>query len=349
MTASHRHPRFLAWHADNAEAHETLGRKVTAILESALREAGIEYLSVTHRVKRLDSALEKIARKSYLDPVNELHDLLGVRVIAFIETDLPRIRDLIEKRFNVHRAKSVDKNHELGADRLGYRSIHYVCDLGEAGPRPPERSDLLFEIQVRTVLQHAWAEILHERKYKFAGVLPSEIERRLNLLAGVLELADLEFADLAARVDAHRRGGPDEASALPPDSEVTPDSLARYREEKRALFESSGIRIERLVVSGSVVQELRDFGIATLRQLDGVLDQDFFSAVRASGGRTTTLPGLLRDAMIHCDIDRYFETAWRRRWGYVAEADLELYRRRWGAHRVAETLRRRNIAVVRPH
>lgn len=193
------------WFDQMRPTYERLTDIVRSTVESLIRSANIDYLSVTSRTKSIESLREKIDRKGYT-ALEEITDLSGIRITTFIESDVAKICDLLKSSFRVHDSKSLDKTEELGSDRFGYRSVHFVCDVGSARVKLPEFApyeDLMFEIQVRTVLQHAWAEIEHERSYKFSGVLPTPIQRRLNLLAGVLEIVDREFVVLAGEIDRY--------------------------------------------------------------------------------------------------------------------------------------------------
>ena len=58
------------------------------------------------------------------------------------------------------------------------------------------------EIQVRTVMQHAWAAVDHQLRYKNASQLPPELQRRLSKLSALLEVADEQFAALRSEADA---------------------------------------------------------------------------------------------------------------------------------------------------
>lgn len=81
---------------------------------------------------------------------------------------------MITGSFNIDEKNSLDKKILLASDQIGYRSVHFVCDLGAQRSGLPEFKDLgglKFEIQVRTLLQHAWAELAHDRNYKFSGTL----------------------------------------------------------------------------------------------------------------------------------------------------------------------------------
>src|SRR6266481_3869850 len=193
------------WYSARFETYSAFTRLLHATVENLLRAAGIEYLSVASRPKSIVSFVEKMTRKEY-SSTDEVTDLAGIRVITFIEGDAAEAAKLLRASFVSHPEKSLDKSEELGDSQVGYRSIHLICELGKDRVALPEYKPfkgLLFEIQIRTVLQHAWAEIDHDRGYKFSGVLPRDLRRRLNLLAGQLELADKEFSRLALDVDRH--------------------------------------------------------------------------------------------------------------------------------------------------
>jgi hypothetical protein len=130
--------------------------------------------------------------------------LLGIRVVTYLEDATFRVAAAIERAFDIDYARSLDKRGQLDPTQFGYRSLHYVCRLsGEADQRP-------FEIQVRTVLQHAWAEIEHDLGYKASARLPPALRRRFSRLASLLELADEEFVAIKrgiAAYDADVRSG----------------------------------------------------------------------------------------------------------------------------------------------
>jgi hypothetical protein len=99
--------------------------------------------------------------------------------------------------------------------RWGYASRHLLLSV-EPGRGPEGTDDRLgvrpVSVQVRTVLQHAWAEFEHDIRYK--GTIPDEhapdLDRRFTLAAGLLELADREFSAIRDRVQAtmsHRSVG----------------------------------------------------------------------------------------------------------------------------------------------
>jgi putative GTP pyrophosphokinase len=197
----------VTWYSNHEHTYKSLAEIIAATLKALLKNNKIDYVDIPCRAKAIESFQEKIRRKKYKDPKCEMTDLAGVRVIAYIEEDVARVSKIIQSSFNVHADSSIDKTKVLGEDRFGYRSVHYVCDIGRSREALPEFSpykDLLFEIQVRTALQHTWAEIEHDRSYKFSGDLPVKIKRRFHLVAGLLELADREFDELTKEIDSYK-------------------------------------------------------------------------------------------------------------------------------------------------
>jgi ppGpp synthetase/RelA/SpoT-type nucleotidyltranferase len=169
-------------------------------------ERGIPILSIRGRAKTLDSAVEKVRRKKYSDPANQLTDLCGIRLVTFLASDVTSIVDLLRELFDIDNDNSLDRAKLLGSDKIGYRSSHFVCTLGGSREKLPEYGafkGLRFEVQVRTVLQHAWAELAHDRSYKFGPGLPAEIERKLNLYSGMLEIVDGAFDEISREIDAY--------------------------------------------------------------------------------------------------------------------------------------------------
>ena len=66
--------------------------------------------------------------------------------------------------------------------------------------------DIIFELQIRTTLQHSWAEIEHGLGYKSQYEIPKDIRRRLTRLSASLELLDEEFVHIAKEVDEYNKG-----------------------------------------------------------------------------------------------------------------------------------------------
>jgi putative GTP pyrophosphokinase len=173
--------------------YEQLAAEVAYILKTRLAANGIEIAAVTHRAKDLESFVEKISRKSYKEPLREITDRGGVRVVHLYAGDQSQILAAIEREFVV--VEHVDKQLDKGPDQFGYNAVHLLVRLGKrsSGARYDDLKHLICEIQVRTILQDAWAIIDHHLAYKKSELIPHTLRRKLNSLAGMLETADDQF------------------------------------------------------------------------------------------------------------------------------------------------------------
>ena len=173
--------------------YEQLCIEVSYILKKRLTEEAIEISNITMRAKKLDSFIQKIQRKEYDDPFTDITDFAGVRVVCLYRDDIKKIAEIIGREFKI--IEKVDKYGEMGTDRFGYGAVHYIVKLGRksSGARYDDLKDRICEIQVRTVLQDAWAIIEHHLMYKQESDVPKVLQRKLNSLAGLFETADDQF------------------------------------------------------------------------------------------------------------------------------------------------------------
>jgi ppGpp synthetase/RelA/SpoT-type nucleotidyltranferase len=163
---------------------------------------------VQAREKSVSSFAEKAVRKRdrYPDAVRMLTDLCGARIVVQTLEQISAVRSFIEAHFQV--LEYDDKSKSLHEDEFGYCDVHYIVQLRadrDLGVSPGEWDAIgerKAEIQVRTVLQHGWADILHDRIYKTAISVPPEWRREANRLAALLEKADDAFSKLAASLDS---------------------------------------------------------------------------------------------------------------------------------------------------
>jgi ppGpp synthetase/RelA/SpoT-type nucleotidyltranferase len=176
---------------------------------------------VQARPKAMASFSEKAIRKKdkYHDPLLRMTDLCGARVITQTQAGVQAMSEFIEKHFDVDQANSLDVSRRLKTSEFGYRSVHYVVQLKHGvfptKEIPLEIPEQLFpdkgcpmkaEIQVRTVLEHAWAGFVHDRVYKGAFTLPDQWQRELAVLAGMLEQVDQSFTQVQAGLEAYEAG-----------------------------------------------------------------------------------------------------------------------------------------------
>ncbi|MBI4867149.1 MAG: hypothetical protein HY816_09370 [Candidatus Wallbacteria bacterium] len=213
--------RILAEYAERTGTYLALTRKVERVLIGLLEKARIAVHAVSSRVKqrsRLRAKLEAPGNK--YQQLSELTDISGVRVITYFHDHVEAVSALIEREFRIDEENSVDKGELLDPDRFGYLSRHYVVELPSRHLTVKERERFRgcrCEIQIRSILQHAWAEIEHDLGYKTKEAVPREIRRSFSRLAGLLEIADGEFVriretlaafaqDVASKIEAGLQG-----------------------------------------------------------------------------------------------------------------------------------------------
>jgi len=275
--------KYEAWVDETLPKQARLTDAVISIIENLLKTNEIEYLTVSGRTKTKESVLEKISRKSYKDPAKQLTDLSGVRVVAYFESDINKISDLITNAFSVDVANSLNQDEKLSVDQIGYRSVHFVCDIGQTRAALPEfisLSNLKFEIQLRTVLQHAWAELAHDRNYKFSGKLPPEIERNLFLYAGMLEIADKGFSEISQKIDSYIKKVHSDTAQGKLDYDLDSITLPQFIEN---WFEVNALELEPVEHKTDIkelIRELNSVGIIKASELNNIIPDNYAQVCR---------------------------------------------------------------------
>jgi hypothetical protein len=147
-------------------------------------------------------------------------------VVTYLRSDVTAVADLLGDALEV--LVDRDMGQETASEgRFGYASRHLLVTL--PGPvDEPARPERRAQVQVRTVLQHAWAEFEHAIRYK--GTIPAadapDLDRRFTLAAGLLELADREFSLIRDRVQASVAEAPAERAGGDP--RISAQDLATF-------------------------------------------------------------------------------------------------------------------------
>lgn len=245
--------------------YEAFAGVVQRILREALQGSSAAIASIEARAKDVESFGNKAAtpnednpeRPKYGNPLAEITDLAGVRIITFFPKSIQLVDLLIAKEFIV--LERVDKAQLLREqERLGYQSLHFLVKLAANRCALPEYGrfkDLVAEIQVRTILQHAWAEIEHDIQYKSVATIPDPIKRRFMALAGLFEIADREFQAIQDEDESLRqRARTSVREGRLEEVEITPDAVRAYLDRKlgpdgrmtSSVYESTALLLKRL-------------------------------------------------------------------------------------------------------
>ena len=189
---------ILEEYREQLPVFEQMKTEVLRVLREALDRSGLVVTAIEARIKTEESLRGKLALKgSKYATLSDITDILGARIITFYTDDVDRIAAMAEQLFEIDWDNSVDKRMLHQLDSFGYNSLHYICKL--------PGYDFRFELQLRTTLQHAWASINHDNGYKTGVEIPREYLRRINRLAGILEMADDEFSRIRTEITDYRR------------------------------------------------------------------------------------------------------------------------------------------------
>ncbi len=333
----------VEWYKANYEIYSRLAQTAANLIEEALEEACIPYHSVVWRTKTISSYEKKALSRGFLEPRAQIHDMSGIRVITFVQSDADATCQVIEKLFPVRETE----RKAGGSDGFGYRSVHYLACLPHSHTRGTEYAELKnlpFEIQVRTLLQNAWAEIEHDRNYKFEGTLPPELQRRFAMLAAVLELADREFEAIAVAIDDYAASIKAQAAQGNLNIPVNTTSLREYLVGKFAALIPLPLspRFATRRDAEEIVRELAGVGIDVLAKLEEIIPPDFTAKARQHL-ELTTLAGIIRDLLIIHDADAYFRVTRREHSQPIGADSLALYKA-YGLD--AELIRLKEAAVT---
>jgi putative GTP pyrophosphokinase len=186
------------------ERFETVLKPAAAALEQQLRE----YLDgqpridrIVARAKGVDRFLKKAQKEEngkpkYTEPLRQIQDQVGARIVTFYKSDVDPVATKVLKYYHPIEAKEVVPDSEW---EFGYFGKHFVLlmpadirGLFENQTRVPQ----FFELQVKTLFQHAWSEANHDLGYKPELAMNSDANRRLAFTSAQAWGADLIFDEL---------------------------------------------------------------------------------------------------------------------------------------------------------
>jgi ppGpp synthetase/RelA/SpoT-type nucleotidyltranferase len=313
------------FYSQNIGKYRVAAEKIEGLINEILKNANIPVHRVNSRVKTLDSYLKKAGGKGYKDPKNEITDSIGLRIITYVLKDMETVSSAIEKEFNIVEKK--DKSEELGSEKMGYRSIHYIAAINDKRKELPEYTackDCVFEIQIRTILQHTWAEIEHDKNYKYSGVLPNEIKRNLNRLSVLLEIADNEFNTTSQEIDKYIENVKNEMENNNLASiELNSTSLREFIIDRYGKY---NINFDSTTPKNEIelIREIKAFGITNLKEYDEIINRDYLE-YRTANNLKSGILGFTRDILILKDAKKYFEKCYNGLWVGLSTESAKMF------------------------
>lgn len=183
------------WNEEKPLYH-LLGERTVAFLKSEIPKHEL-LPEISFRTKELLSIVKKLKRKQKEKDYayHDLKDKLGIRIICSFSSDLEIIDNILKKNFEIIKAEY--KKEELEYDKLDYTSNHYDVKVKTDKiyfESPDLYKDYVYEIQVRSINQHAWSSSSHILTYKRDAEIPKKLQRKVYRLLSLYEIADDEFS-----------------------------------------------------------------------------------------------------------------------------------------------------------
>ncbi len=248
---------------------ESLKDEAIFTLEKGAQAKGIKTHWIGGRVKSIKSIGDKARKKDYSDPIAEVEDIIGVRVVVLFLSDLPRLDELIAESFEI----LDEEDKVVGGDpaSFGYMSTHYLASLQDihSGPRYDDLKGITFEIQARTIVMDAWANVSHYLDYKGESSIPETLRKDFYALSGLFYVADQHFELFSERASESQARAERElqmqlSTVVPIDLDTVAAFLA-YRYPDREHSDRASI--------SEFVEEIVEVGYENLAALAKALDR----------------------------------------------------------------------------
>lgn len=304
---------MLAWYEANRSNYVDFSSVVLGKIEKALEERDILIASSSCRAKT-PSSLEAKCKKTvwkedtneyelkYTDPKSQIMDFAGARIVAYLKSDVISICRIVENLFEIDYENSGDKRTILSENEVGYLSVHYIVSLKEYSFEHKKYKGYKCEVQIRTILQDAWAQIFHDRQYKnkSAPSVPDyDLRRNTGLVAGALELIDNQIDTLVRKYDSLNQIGIGNAAYQELlDSQITMESVSQYC--KMRFF---GL-VNRYYNADVIIFTLKECGFEIIRDIDNIVQENFVEAVTKAN--QITIDKLITYLLIISDAATYF-------------------------------------------
>jgi ppGpp synthetase/RelA/SpoT-type nucleotidyltranferase len=299
-------------YAARRPALEAATHRFIDLVRDLLDDAGINYLSVSGRTKSVESFAAKAERRRdgelvHPDPLEDITDVVGVRVITYVPDDVTAVAELLAEELAVLDDRDLGKE-TARSGRFGYASRHLLVGIDASRSVPRAYESLGRQnasVQVRTVLQHAWAEFEHDIRYK--GSVPeehaSDLDRRFTLAAGLIELADREFSAIRGRLQKVLPTRPADTGERPAPG-IAAQDLAKFLAHRYT--DAGWSRADHYTWISGLLLEL---GVTTVDQLAEVLGPDDGADLTERMGYKYP-PGAVRrldDALLQRFGERYLD------------------------------------------
>jgi len=267
------------------ESQRARYERLTDVLRELLEKVAerVAPLAIVHaRTKSIANFAERVQRDRAR--FEELRDLCGARIVVHTEDQIREVCALLERYFEVDTKESMAEETAAGVPRPGFAARRLIVRLDRlrahalsaalAVEVPSEALGLRAEIEVQTVLEHAWAHVSREMGHAERLPLPARWSEELREVARVLEAVDTAFARIHTGFAAYRTSYPAHLSPERKQREIAilanvltcdPDPCVAVRLAKLAITDGDWDRaiavLEPYAAAGHQ-PALRDLGVA---------------------------------------------------------------------------------------
>ena len=302
---------FLDYVNDNIELLRNAESSFSTLIQSLLATSPeLSAATVSSRLKGHNESIKKFSRKYQSELEKEkrpyeikdyITDLIGVRIICLYEKNIQEIGNIL--RDNLFIIDSTDKSQliEQAENTFGYKGLHLDMKLDETREVMPEYSrykGIVFEVQIRTIIQDAWSVLDHKIKYKKS--IPHGLKRRINSLAALFETADREFYSIQEETEKLEQRIKEKSENSNGESEVLnafhfAKISETYFPETRLVSSKVDALVDEIVKMKQITNDsfetmVRD-NIETIKMYQELLD----------GKHTLTMYTLIRHILYFCD------------------------------------------------
>ncbi|NGZ06596.1 MAG: hypothetical protein G8237_09585 [Magnetococcales bacterium] len=218
-----------------------LDRTLTLIQEFIVPD-GPKVHSIIGRIKEKESLAEKLNQpKEAYARLNDIPDIAGIRIITYFEEEVQVIAEIIRREFNVSASPEHSKILSADPHRFGYHSTNLQVGLLDNRLELIEYRrfrGFLVELQIRSVLQHAWLEINKHLGFQTREHCPPQKQREYARITALFELADQELNQIKSFSYQPKKATRLEllpGDPLPPLPELPSETLPPIEEESAAL------------------------------------------------------------------------------------------------------------------
>jgi len=265
---------------------ENISQSVVSLIKTLLTSENIVEHTVSDRVKDRESLVKKIDKKDKYTKLDEITDIVGIRIITHYSDDVDTIATLLENEFLIDEENSIDKRQMLDPDRFGYLSLHYVASFNKERLKLMEYKafkGIKFEIQIRSILQHTWAEIEHDIGYKSKAEVPKSIRRQFSRLAGLLEIADSEFISIRKSLSEYEIEIEEKIRVMPENVLIDTITLTKFIKSSELVskLDNQIIKMYNFILGKEILETISRriaiinyLGIKTIQELSNALKEN---------------------------------------------------------------------------